>query len=334
MLTSTASKFSGLLMTLLLVLISFVCSLALGQFSTSPDALVLALIAYDPASTSHLIIMTERLPRAMVAVLVGASLAVSGALMQSLTRNALASPGILGINAGAMLFVVISAAYFTENVPLSLIWAAFLGAATAASMVFLLGRERGSGSSPLRTVLAGVAVTALCVSFAQGLLVVNQERFGSLVFWLAGSVSGRGLDSLWPLMPLFLGAALVCALLTRQLNILSLDDDVVRALGQRTGLVRLTAGLVVVVLSGASVALAGMIGFIGLIVPHIARALFGRDHRWLLPACTLIGAALLLIADIAARFVIPPEEVPVGVMTALLGAPLFLYLASRKSQSL
>jgi len=321
-------------MTLLLVLISFVCSLALGQFSTSPDALVLALIAYDPASTSHLIIMTERLPRAMVAVLVGASLAVSGALMQSLTRNALASPGILGINAGAMLFVVISAAYFTENVPLSLIWAAFLGAATAASMVFLLGRERGSGSSPLRTVLAGVAVTALCVSFAQGLLVVNQERFGSLVFWLAGSVSGRGLDSLWPLMPLFLGAALVCALLTRQLNILSLDDDVVRALGQRTGLVRLTAGLVVVVLSGASVALAGMIGFIGLIVPHIARALFGRDHRWLLPACTLIGAALLLIADIAARFVIPPEEVPVGVMTALLGAPLFLYLASRKSQSL
>lgn len=334
MLISPASKFTGLLFALLLVLASFASSLALGQFLTSFDTLAHALTAYDPSLTSHLIIMTERLPRATIAVLVGASLAVSGALMQSLTRNALASPGILGINAGAMLFVVISAAYFTENTPLSLIWAAFLGAATAASMVYFLGYERGSGSSPLRTVLAGVAITALFVSFAQGLLVVNQERFGSLIFWLAGSVSGRSLDSLWPLAPLFLGAALVCVLLTRQLNILSLDDEVVRALGQRTGLVRLFAGLVVVALSGASVALAGMIGFIGLIVPHIARALFGRDHRWLLPACTLIGAALLLIADTAARFVIPPEEIPVGVMTALLGAPLFLYLASRRSQSL
>ncbi|MDG5499595.1 iron ABC transporter permease [Marinobacter sp. BGYM27] len=334
MLTSTSGKLAGLAIALLLVVMSFAGSLAFGQFATSFSTLMRALLAYDPASTSHLIIVTERLPRAIVAVLVGASLAVSGALMQSLTRNALASPGILGINAGAMLFVVISAAFFTDNVPASLIWAAFMGAATAGSIVYFLGREPGAGSSPLRTVLAGVAVSALFVSFAQGLLVVNQERFGSLVFWLAGSVSGRGLDMLWPMLPLFAGASVICVFLTRQLNVLSLDDEVVRALGQRTGLVRLTAGLVVIVLSGASVALAGMIGFIGLIVPHITRGVFGRDHRWLLPGCTLLGASLLLIADTAARFVIPPQEVPVGVMTALLGAPLFLYLASRRSQSL
>ncbi|WP_165855733.1 FecCD family ABC transporter permease [Marinobacter sp. JSM 1782161] len=334
MLTSRAGKLAGLLCALVLVLAGFAGSLALGTFHTAPAVVIDALVAFDPASTSHLIITAERLPRAVLAMLVGASLAVSGALMQSLTRNPLASPGILGINAGAMLFVVVSAALLQTSAPQTLVWAAFLGAAVAAALVYALGRQPGSGISPLRTVLAGVAVTALFVSFAQGLLVINQERFGSLLFWLAGSVSGRDLETVRSLLPLFLTALLLCLLLTRQLNILGLDDELVRALGQRTGLVRLGVGVIVILLAGASVALAGMIGFIGLIVPHLARGLFGRDHRWLLPACALLGAALLLLADTAARLIIPPQEIPVGVMTALLGTPLFLFLASRQKHAL
>ncbi|WP_148861252.1 FecCD family ABC transporter permease [Marinobacter fonticola] len=334
MLTTRTGKLAGLLLALAVVMTGFAGSLTLGPYPTPPGVVIDALMAYDPTSTGHLIVGTERLPRAILAMLVGASLAVSGALMQSLTRNPLASPGILGINAGAMLFVVVGAAFLGTTTPMTLIWAAFFGAATAAALVYLLGRQPGAGISPLRTVLAGVAVTALCVSFAQGLLVINQERFGSLLFWLAGSVSARELATLEPLIPFFLIAGVLCLLLTRQLNILGLDDEVVRALGQHTGRVRLAVGIVVIMLSGASVALTGMIGFIGLIVPHLARGLFGRDHRWLLPACVLLGAALLLVADTVARLVIPPQEIPVGVMTALLGAPLFLYLASRKRGTL
>ncbi|MCS4505616.1 iron ABC transporter permease [Arhodomonas aquaeolei] len=334
MLSSRTARLAGLLVAFVLVIAGFAGSLAVGPFDTPPGVVIDALFAYDPTSTGHLVVGAERLPRAILAMLVGASLAVSGALMQTLTRNPLASPGILGINAGAMLFVVVSAAALGAATPLTLVWAAFLGAAAAAALVYLLGRQPGAGVSPLRTVLAGVAVSALCVSFAQGLLVIDQQRFGSLLFWLAGSVSARELATVTPLLPFFLVAGLLCLLLVRQLNVLALDDEVVRALGQHTGRVRLAVGAVVITLSGASVALSGMIGFIGLIVPHLARGLFGRDHRWLLPACTLLGAALLLIADTLARVVIPPQEIPVGVMTALLGTPLFLYLASRKRGAL
>ena len=193
--------------------------------------------------------------------------------------------------------------------------------------MYFLGQEAGRGVSPVRTVLAGVAVTALFVSFAQGLLILNQDRFESILFWLAGSVSGRELDAILPLLPLF-GLALILALLmSRQLNLLGLDDEVIRGLGLRVGQVRLLIGLVVIVLAGTSVAMAGLIGFVGLIVPHMARGLFGTDHRWLLPLSAIIGATLLLAADTLARLVIPPQEIPVGVMTALLGTPLFLHLA-------
>lgn len=336
MLTSISGKTTGLIASLLLLLASFVASLALGHYDVSLATLRASFMDFDPASTGQLIVVTERLPRAIVAALVGAGLAVAGALMQSVTRNALASPGILGINAGAMLFVVVGSAFLPLQAPWSLTALAFAGATVAASLVYLLGREpaKGAGIAPLRLVLAGVAVTALFIAVAQGLLVINQERFGDVMFWLAGSVSSRSLDSIGPVLPLFLLAFVATALLTRQLNILGLDEAMVSALGQSTGFVRLATGGIVVVLAGASVALAGMIGFVGLIVPHLVRGLFGRDHRWLLPACLCLGGSLLLIADTAARFIIPPREIPVGVMTALIGAPLFLYLASRRSPSL
>lgn len=327
MLTSLLARTSGTLFCLGLLLVATVSSLVFGHISVSLDMLAASLMDYDPGSLEHLVVRTERFSRTVTALVVGAGLAIAGVLMQTLTRNPLASPGILGINAGAMFFVVVGATLFSLTSPSELVWAAFTGAATAAFLVYFLGQEAGRGISPVRTVLAGVAVTALFVSFAQGLLILNQDRFESILFWLAGSVSGRELDAIAPLLPLFCLAMLVALLLSRQLNLLGLDDEVIRGLGLRVGQVRLLVGLAVIVLAGTSVAMAGLIGFVGLIVPHMARGIFGTDHRWLLPMSAILGATLMLAADTVARLIIPPQEVPVGVMTALLGTPLFLHLA-------
>jgi len=319
MLTSLLARASGTLFCLGLLLVATVSSLVFGHIPVSLDMLTASLIDYDPGSLEHLVVRTERFSRTITALIVGAGLAIAGVLMQTLTRNPLASPGILGINAGATLFSLTS--------PSELVWMAFIGAATAAFLVYFLGQEAGRGISPVRTVLAGVTVTALFVSFAQGLLIFNQDRFESILFWLAGSVSGRELNAILPLLPMFGLALLVALLLSRQLNLLGLDDEVTRGLGLRVGQVRLLTGLVVIVLAGTSIAVAGLIGFVGLIVPHIARGIFGTDHRWLLPMSAILGATLMLAADTVARMIIPPQEVPVGVMTALLGTPLFLHLA-------
>lgn len=330
MLTGRLAKATGLLMGLLLVLGAFLASVALGTTDIALPAFYQALTHYDPTQVAHIIILTERLPRAVIAALVGASLAIAGAVMQTMTRNPLASPSILGINAGAMFFVVVAVSLLPLSTPAQYVWAALLGALVAACLVVLLSRGRQGELSPLRVVLAGVAVTAMFVSFSQGLLVVDQQSFESVLYWLAGSVSGRELSLVAPLLPLFAIALLLCGLLVRHANALLLGDDMVKGLGMRAGTIKLLLGLVVILLAGSSVALAGMIGFVGLIVPHMARGLFGIDHRWLLPACALLGASLLLLADVASRFLMPPQDIPVGVMTALIGTPFFIYLARRK----
>lgn len=330
MLNSAAAKSIGLLLGALVALGAFFASVMLGTTEIALSALFASLAHYDPTNIAHIILLTERLPRAVIAALVGASLAIAGALMQTLTRNPLASPGILGINAGAMFFVVVAVSLLPLHTPAHYVWAALLGALVAAVLVVLLSRGRHGELSPLRVVLAGVAVTAMFVSFSQGLLVVDQQSFESVLYWLAGSVSGRGLSLVAPLLPLFGAALLLSVLLVRHANALLLGDDMVTGLGMQATTIKLLLGLSVIVLAGSSVALAGMIGFVGLIVPHMARGIFGIDHRWLLPACALLGACLLLLADVASRFLIPPQEIPVGVMTALIGTPFFIYLARRK----
>lgn len=334
MLNNRLLKTFGLVLGALLTLGALIASIAMGNTPISAAALTDAFLNPDPGAIDQIIIRTERLSRAVIAAVVGASLAVAGALMQTLTRNPLASPGILGINAGAMFFVVSAASLFTLQSPIELVWAAFLGAAIAGTLVYMVGIRGRGGLSPLRVVLAGVAISALFISFSQGLLIINQERFESILFWLAGSVSGRRLESVLPLLPLFLGAALLSLCLVKSLNAMALDDEVAKGLGQRTVLVKFLVGLVVIILAGGSVAVAGMVGFVGLIVPHMARGLFGMDHRWVLPCCALLGASLLLMADTVSRFLIPPQEVPVGVTTALLGTPFFIYLARKRRKTL
>lgn len=330
MLSSGAAKSAGLLLGVLAALAAFFASVMLGTTDIPLSSLFAALHHYDPTKIDHIILFAERLPRAVIAALVGASLAIAGALMQTMTRNPLASPGILGINAGAMFFVVIAVSVLPLHTPAHYVWAALLGALVAAVLVVILSRGHRGELSPLRVVLAGVAVTAMFVSFSQGLLVMDQQSFESVLYWLAGSVSGRDLSLVVPLLPLFGGAFLLSALLVRHANALMLGDDMVTGLGMQATTIKLLLGLIVIVLAGSSVALAGMIGFVGLIVPHMARGVFGIDHRWLLPGCALLGACLLLLADVGSRFLMPPQEIPVGVMTALIGTPFFIYLARRK----
>lgn len=330
MLTNRFSRSAGLLLGLAVVAAAFAASIMLGSTDIAPSAFLGALLHYDPSQVAHIIILRERLPRAVIAALVGASLAIAGALMQTMTRNPLASPSLLGINAGAMFFVVVAISLLPLHTPGQYIWAALLGALVAAGLVVALSRGRQGELSPLRVVLAGVAITAMFVSFSQGLLIIDQQSFESVLYWLAGSVSGRELSLVVPLLPFFAIALVLCALLVRHANALMLGDDMVKGLGMRAGTIKLLLGLAVILLAGSSVALAGMIGFVGLIVPHMARGLFGVDHRWLLPASALLGASLLLLADVASRFLMAPQDVPVGVMTALIGTPFFIYLARRK----
>ncbi|WP_240377345.1 FecCD family ABC transporter permease [Bacillus piscicola] len=325
----TSFKFIGLAIGLSIFFISFAASVVLGQTPTSISTAMDAFLRYDASSTEHIVITTTRLSRAVIASVIGGGLAMAGALMQALTRNPLASPSIFGINAGALFFVVTATVLFSVSSLLHLMWIAFLGAAVAAILVFFLGSLGRDGLSPIKIVLAGAALTAFFTSFTQGLLVIDEQSLEGVLFWIGGSVAGRTLEMLEPVLPFMAGAGIGALLLGRPINILTSGEDIAKGLGQKTILIKLLTGLVIVLLAGGAVAVGGSIGFIGLIVPHIVRGLIGMDYRWIIPYCAIFGASLLLLADVGARFVIMPEEMPIGVMTAILGAPFFIYIARR-----
>lgn len=249
--------------------------------------------------------------------------------MQALTRNPLASPSIFGINAGALFFVVFATAFFSINSLVQLMWIAFLGAAVAAVMVFFLASLGRDSLSPIRIVLAGAAIAAFFSSLTQGLLVIDEQGLEEVLFWLGGSVAGRTLDMLLPLLPFIIGAGIVAMFLGNSINVLTSGEDIAKGLGQRVLLVKILMGIIIVLLAGSSVAVGGSIGFIGLIVPHLVRSLVGIDYRWIIPYCAVFGGTLLLLADVVARLAIVPEELPIGVMTAFIGVPLFISIARR-----
>lgn len=313
----------------LLLLACCALSLSVGASWISPGTVAAALLKADPLNVEHLLVSTTRLSRTVTAVVVGASLAVAGALMQAMTRNPLASPGLFGINAGATFSLVLCLSLFSISSPEQWLWSAFIGAAVAGALVWLVGNSGQGALNPLRMVLAGTAITALFTAFSQALLVIDQQGLDTVLFWLAGSLSERDLATAQPFILCALVGVLVACLLGAQVNVLNAGVQIAVGLGQRTGLIRLQLGVLVVMLAGSAVAVAGSIGFIGLIVPHVVRRLVGIDHRLMLPGCALLGAALLLVADMLARVVILPQEMPVGVMTALFGAPFFIALARR-----
>jgi iron complex transport system permease protein len=317
---------AGLAVCAGLLLLALLSSIAFGAANITPQRVWAALVAPD-GSTDHLIIRTLRVPRAAVAALVGASLAVAGALMQGVTRNPLAAPGLLGVNAGAALGVV-AAVFLLKITSLSLYALfAFAGAALAAVAVYALGALGGRGGpTPFSLAIAGAALTALLGSLTTGLLIMSQRTLDEVRFWLAGSVAGRDLTLLLQAAPYLLAGLVLALALGRQITALSLGEEVARGLGQRTGWVKGLAAVAVVLLAGGSVAVAGPIGFVGLVVPHVVRFVVGVDYRWILPYAVLVGATFLVLADVGARLLLRPIELPVGVMTALIGGPFFVWL--------
>ncbi|MBB3869536.1 iron ABC transporter permease [Geobacillus sp. NFOSA3] len=328
MLATNQKKSIGLFLLCLLLLATIWMSIIYGYTDTSWKNAIEAF-TNNNGSNAHIIIETVRLPRALIAAAVGASLAMAGALMQALTKNPLASPGIFGINAGAGFFIVLFVTFFQVHSLQVFTWLAFSGAALAAAIVFIISAVGKDGATPLKLTLAGTAVAALFASLTQGMLAANEKALEEVLFWLAGSVAGRKLEMLTAVLPYFIVGWIGSLLFAQKVNILMMGDDVAKGLGQRTNAVKAGAALLVVLLAGSSVAVAGPIGFIGIIVPHIARALVGVDHRWVLPYCALIGAILLIAADIGARYILMPREVPVGIVTAFLGVPFFVYIARR-----
>lgn len=319
----------GLVLGLCILLICLVYSVTLGAADIPLDKILASFIAFD-GSYEHLVIQTVRLPRVLIAILVGSALAVSGALMQGLTRNPLADPGILGIESGAALAVVATIFIFGSSSLSVLTIVAFLGAGVTATLVYFLGSLGRGGATPLNLTVAGAALTALISSLTTSVLIVSQRTLQEIRFWLAGSLAGRDTNILLQALPFVMVGLVVAFALGRQITTMSLGEDVAKGLGQKTAWVKIVTAISVVLLAGSSVALAGPIGFIGLVVPHMVKFYIKADYRWILPYSAVLGAILLLIADIAARLLLKPQELPVGVMTALIGAPFFVYLAKSK----
>jgi iron complex transport system permease protein len=321
----------GLLLTAAVLVVCVLWSITLGAADISPQVVYTALFDYDAQNFDHIIIRTVRLPRVLAGVIVGTALAVAGAIMQGLTRNPLADSGILGINAGAA-FAVVLAVYLIGAPSLTIYaLAALIGAGLAAAFVYGIG-SLGGKATPLRLTLAGVILTAFMSSWTTAILIQDQETLERIRFWTAGSLAGRDLPIVAQMSPL-IGVGLIGALLiSRQITTISLGEDVAKGLGQNTLAVKIIAAGLVVLLAGGAVALAGPIGFVGLIIPHVARFIAGVDYRWIIPYAALIGGIFVTVADVAARVILRPQEIPVGVMMALVGAPFFIYLARWKVQ--
>ncbi|MGO4344469.1 FecCD family ABC transporter permease [Paenibacillus sp. MCAF9] len=330
---SRKRKLVSLVAGAVLLLIGMLVSILYGIHLFELKDLWRAYTQFD-GSDAHLIIRNTRVPRALIAAAVGASLAIAGAIMQVLTKNPLASPSIFGINSGAVLFIVVSLAMLGSSLTMNgMVWIALAGAATTSLLVFTLGMQGRSGFEPIKLTLAGASVAAFASSLSSGIMLINKESLDSALFWMVGSVSGRQLTHLTIVFPYMLLGWVLALLLAGSLNVMALGDDSAKGLGQRMMLIRVVSVLAVVLLAGSSVAVAGPIAFIGLIVPHLCRYIVGNDYRWLFPYCALVGAILLVFADIASRFILMPKEVPVGVATALIGVPFLIYVARRSKHA-
>lgn len=317
-----------LLLATVVLLVVCLASLAFGARHIAWSTLVEACVDFDPANGDHAVV-ASRVPRTVVGVLVGAALGLAGAAMQGVARNPLADPGILGVNAGAALAVVVAMCAFGITSLTGYIWFAFLGAGIAAVLVYSVASKGREGATPVKLALAGAALSAGLSSLMNGILVSSRETLDGFRFWQIGSVSGRTWDVIVPVIPFLVVGAVITLAAGRILNGLALGDDVARGLGQRVAASRAIAALGLVILCGGATAVAGPIMFVGLVIPHIARGLVGADYRWILPLSMLLAPVLLIGADVIGRLIMPPGEVQAGVMTALVGAPVFIWLVRR-----
>ncbi|MEZ8722471.1 FecCD family ABC transporter permease [Vibrio pomeroyi] len=341
MLFSKSKRFWPILSWRVTLFTAVVSSLALSgyaasmtgwsNFSLTLSDLIHYWFAFDESNMAHQILSTLRAPRAYAGLLIGASLSVAGLLMQGLTRNPLASPSILGINAGAACFMALAAIGIPVVSELNPILNAVIGALLSGGAVMLLGGFFSARSHPLRLVLAGIAITALLLGLTRAALILADDMAYSVLHWLTGSLSSVDdgqWQQLWP--PLVIGLVLAMSL-ARNLNLLALGEEVAVGLGSNIRFTRLVSGLTIVLLAGSSVAIAGPIGFVGLLVPHLVRPMIGHNYHLLIPISALAGAALVSWSDALTRAIAFPTETPVGVITALVGTPCFILIATRRS---
>ncbi|MFI6895071.1 FecCD family ABC transporter permease [Streptomyces sp. NPDC050256] len=312
------------------LLIAVLLSLAVGARSIPPSE-VFDVLLHGGHSDAAEVIRNMRVPRTLIGLMVGASLALAGTVLQGITRNPIADPGILGISQGASVGVVLAIAYAGVHTLTGYVWFAFAGAAIASVAVYAIASSGRGGATPVKLALGGAAINALLVSVTMAVLTTKASALDEFRFWQVGSIAGREAEvaqQIWPF--LLLGTVLVLCV-ARGLDALALGEDMAKGLGQKIATVRIVGGVGATVLTGAGVAAAGPIAFIGLAVPHIARAIVGSDHRWVLPMAALIGPVMLLVSDVIGRIVFPPSEVPAGVMTALIGVPFLVTLVRRKA---
>lgn len=307
-------------------------SLAIGANALSPGT-VLATLRGDGTTETDYIVFTLRIPRTAAGILAGAALGVAGALIHAFTRNPLADPGILGVNAGAALAVAIGVAFLGLQGAASFVWLAFLGALVVTVAVYLIGSSGRGAADPIRLTLAGVALGAVFSGITTGMTLSNPDAFDQMRSWNAGSLLGRGFDVSGPIAPFIAIGLLLALLLTPGLNALALGDDVATAQGANVAAIRVGVIAAVTLLAGAATALAGPIAFVGLMVPHIVRWTFGVDQRVIVPLSALLAPVLVLFADVLGRIIIAPAEVPVGIVTAVIGAPVLIALARRRNAS-
>ncbi|GAA1038988.1 iron chelate uptake ABC transporter family permease subunit [Virgisporangium ochraceum] len=321
-------RWTGLWVGVGLLLVAVALSIAVGSRSTDPAEVWRVLWDKDDSSTS-IIVHSLRLPRTLLAIGVGASLGLAGTVMQALTRNPLAEPGLLGVNLGASTGVVLAIAYLGVTTPVGYVWFAFVGAAVTSAAVFALGGA-GRALTIEKQILSGVALTSVLGAVVWAILVTQREAFDRYRHWDVGSLSDRDTSAMLPVALLMVVGVVLALAIGGQLNALSMGDESATALGAHPALIRGLGFLAVTVLCGAATSASGPIWFVGLAVPYAARLVTGSDNRWILAYSLVLGPILMLGSDILARVLVAPAELPVGVVTAFLGAPLFIALCRRR----
>ncbi|MFI6938457.1 iron chelate uptake ABC transporter family permease subunit [Streptomyces sp. NPDC050418] len=321
----------GLVAAFAVLIALMVLSVMVGS-KVIPVPVIWEALLNPPSSPDHFAIRDFRLPRTLVGLVVGIALGLSGALIQALTRNPLADPGVLGVHAGASFAVTVAVGLLGVRESQGYMWFAFAGALIVTLLVLALGSTR-KGSSPVVMVLAGVCVGAVLGGAREALQLTDPDAFDAMRYWNAGSITGRPLDVVWPVLPFFAVALVLALAVSGPLNALALGDELAVAQGVRLARTRVLAVLALTLLAGGATAIAGPIGFVGLMVPHVARWIVGPDQRWIFAYSILLAPSLLLVSDILGRVVMRPGEIPVGIVTAFVGAPVLVALARRKKAS-
>jgi iron complex transport system permease protein len=325
-------KYTKIITILIVSIISLVlcmlASLAFGARYVSFHEVVNALIHTDTSSLNS-IVVRERIPRTVFSIIAGASLGVSGVLMQSITRNPIADPSILGVNTGASLFVVSGIAFFHINSAGQYIWFALIGAALTAAFVYGIGSMGSGGATPIKLALAGAATSAALTSLVSAIILPRTEVMNAFRFWQVGSVSGATWEGIYSVIPFLVIGLIIGIISSPALNALALGDDVATGLGVNTGIVRIVGAIAGVLLCGATTAIAGPIAFVGLMVPHTMRLICGPNLRIMIPMSAIGGAIILTISDVIGRLIGRPSELEAGIVTAFLGAPILIFIAMR-----